>query len=179
MYIVEGMDRYVREDEDPVVIFDLDGTLALIDERRAISTKQNGKIHYRKFFDPKNIKLDKPNLRVIEMLNLLKPSYRIVIFSGRSDRTKDATEHWLCDHAIHHDELWMRCDGDYTPDDILKQNWLREILLQKVWTHRDVVDTRIRTQSAEIHCVFDDRQRVVDMWRRNGITCFQVADGNF
>jgi hypothetical protein len=26
---------------------------------------------------------------------------------------------------------------------------------------------------------FDDRQRVVDMWRRNGITCFQVAPGDF
>jgi len=27
--------------------------------------------------------------------------------------------------------------------------------------------------------VFDDRQQVVDMWRQNGLTCFQVADGNF
>jgi hypothetical protein len=25
----------------------------------------------------------------------------------------------------------------------------------------------------------DDRQRVVDMWRSNGITCLQVAEGNF
>jgi len=27
--------------------------------------------------------------------------------------------------------------------------------------------------------VFDDRQQVVDMWRQNDLTCFQVADGNF
>ena len=27
--------------------------------------------------------------------------------------------------------------------------------------------------------VFDDRQQVVDMWRSNGLTCFQVADGDF
>jgi len=27
--------------------------------------------------------------------------------------------------------------------------------------------------------VFDDRQQVVDMWRANGLTTFQVADGNF
>ena len=166
-------------DEDPVVIFDLDGTLALIDERRAISTKPNGKIHYGKFFDPKNISLDKPNLPVIGMLGLLKSLYRIVIFSGRSDRTKDATEHWLWGHDIHYDELWMRHDGDYTPDDILKQNWLEEILLLRPYSHRNVMDIGLRTQPADIHCVFDDRQRVVDMWRRNGLTCFQVADGNF
>jgi len=27
--------------------------------------------------------------------------------------------------------------------------------------------------------VFDDRDRVVKMWRENGIRCFQVAEGNF
>jgi hypothetical protein len=30
-----------------------------------------------------------------------------------------------------------------------------------------------------ILCVFDDRQKVVDMWRDNGIDCFQVAPGDF
>ena len=27
--------------------------------------------------------------------------------------------------------------------------------------------------------VFDDRQQVVDMWRQNGLTTFQVAQGDF
>ena len=27
--------------------------------------------------------------------------------------------------------------------------------------------------------VFDDRQQVVDMWRKNGLTTIQVADGDF
>lgn len=27
--------------------------------------------------------------------------------------------------------------------------------------------------------VFDDRARVVRMWRKAGITCFQVAPGDF
>lgn len=30
-----------------------------------------------------------------------------------------------------------------------------------------------------VEAVFDDRQRVVDMWRDIGLTVFQVADGNF
>ena len=54
-----------------IVIFDLDGTLALIDDRRKISTKPNGKMDWDKFFDPKNISLDKPNMPVIKMAQSL------------------------------------------------------------------------------------------------------------
>ena len=43
------------------VILDLDGTLALINDRRAMSTKPDGKMDWDKFFDPANIQLDKPN----------------------------------------------------------------------------------------------------------------------
>ena len=31
----------------------------------------------------------------------------------------------------------------------------------------------------EIICTFDDRDKVVNMWRENGLTCMQVAPGNF
>ena len=31
----------------------------------------------------------------------------------------------------------------------------------------------------DVFCVVDDRQKVVDMWRENGLTCFQVAPGDF
>ena len=41
-----------------IVIFDLDGTLALIDKRRDLATKDNGKFDWDVFFDPKNIDLD-------------------------------------------------------------------------------------------------------------------------
>ena len=35
-----------------IVIFDLDGTLAVIDKRRELSTKPNGKIDFDKLHDP-------------------------------------------------------------------------------------------------------------------------------
>ena len=50
-----------------IVIFDLDGTLALIDKRRAISTKDNGKMDWAKFFDPDMVDLDDANTPVITM----------------------------------------------------------------------------------------------------------------
>ena len=54
------------------VIFDLDGTIALIDDRRTLSTKLNGKIDWDIFFNPSNISLDKQNESVIKMVQLLK-----------------------------------------------------------------------------------------------------------
>lgn len=149
------------------VIFDLDGTLALIDDRRAISTKDNGKMDWDTFFDPKNIQLDKPNWPVILMAQTLKKAgHRIVIFSGRSKATKDATRDWLNQLDIPFDVLKMRPTGRdfmFMPDDKLKQNWLDQLFPDK----------------NDILCIFDDRDKVVKMWRDNGLTCMQVAPGNF
>ena len=149
------------------VIFDLDGTLALIDDRRVLATKDNGKMDWDVFFDPKNISLDLPNRPVIEMAQMLKrQGFRIVIFSGRSKGTKEVTKEWLNNFDIPFDVIKMRPTSKefmYMPDDKLKQMWL-----DKLFPKKD-----------DILCVFDDRQKVVDMWRENGITCLQVADGNF
>jgi hypothetical protein len=38
---------------------------------------------------------------------------------------------------------------------------------------------KIRLDGYNPTLVFDDRSRVVEMWRKNGIKCFQVAEGNF
>ena len=34
-------------------------------------------------------------------------------------------------------------------------------------------------RDGKLFMVFDDRQKVVDMWRKNKVTCLQVAEGNF
>jgi hypothetical protein len=152
---------------DNIVIFDLDGTLALIDDRRAMATKDNGKMDWDKFFDPTNIDLDKPNMPVIHMARQLKKTgHNIVIFSGRSKATKDATKKWLDKFNVPFDVLKMRPtsnDFKFMPDDKLKQMWLDNLI----------------TDKSKVVCVFDDRQKVVDMWRDNGLTCMQVAPGNF
>lgn len=55
-------------------------------------------------------------------------------------------------------------NADHTPDDKLKKRWLDEMH----WDDR-----------SRIVAVFEDRARVVAMWRAAGIPCFQVADGDF
>ena len=149
--------------KDKIVIFDLDGTLALIDDRRDLATKDNGKFDWDVFFNPDNISLDLPNQPVIDMANLLhKQGFRIFILSGRSDVTHQATVDWLNDNGVWWDHLVMRPQNQlYLPDNDLKQGWLDTI------------------GKDNVAMVFDDRQQVVDMWRSNGLTCFQVADGDF
>jgi len=145
-----------------IVIFDLDGTLALIDKRRDVSTKDNGKMDWAKFFDPTMVDLDNPNTPVITMANLLSSQYRIWILSGRSDVTQQATIDWLSKHNVRYDHLVMRPQNLlYMADNDLKQSWLDTI------------------GKDNVAMVFDDRNQVVDMWRQNGLTTFQVAEGDF
>ena len=145
------------------IIFDLDGTLALVEERRLKSIKPNGKLDWDKFYDPSNIKYDKPNMPVVRMAQLFaEAGYNIYIFSGRSDRTKYTTRSWLTHNKIPFHKLIMRKQKNYTPDEILKERWLDK------YADRD-----------DVFLVVDDRQKVVDIWRKNGLTVFQVDKGNF
>lgn len=152
---------------DKWVIFDLDGTLANIDARRKLATKPNGKIDWDIFFDPSNIKLDQPNHAVIKMAQILAESgHMIAIFSGRSKGTQLTTKSWLVRHKVPFHVIKMRPTGKdwmFKPDDQLKQNWLDDLFPDK----------------SNIVCVFDDRDKVVKMWRNNDLTCMQVAPGNF
>ena len=150
--------------KDKIVIFDLDGTLALIDKRRALATKDNGKFDWDVFFNPDNINLDLPNQPVINMAKLLSFNFNIWVLSGRSGKTLNATVKWLDDNDVPFDKILMRPTdkkSHFMKDNDLKQMWLDDIGVDNV------------------AMVFDARNQVVDMWRQNGLTCFQVADGDF
>ena len=146
------------------IIFDLDGTLANIDDRRKISTKPNGKLDWDVFFDPDNIQLDKPNVPVVKMAQLFaQDGFNIVIFSGRSDKTKHTTRSWLTHNKVPFHKLVMRdAKRHFMPDNELKKQFLDD--------HVNIDD---------IFLVVDDRQQVVDMWRSLGLNVFQVAPGDF
>lgn len=179
--VCEGNGSAVRD----VVIFDIDGTLALIDHRRHLVEHRNcpqcygfgeacpdcrctGRLKpdwpafYRACVD------DEPNLPVIAALHAYRLSgYHIVIVSGRSDEVRAETEAWLFEHVFSGEismcALIMRPAGDFTPDDELKRRWLHDGTIP-----RD-----------RVLCAYDDRDKVVAMWRSNGVPCFQVAPGCF
>ena len=147
------------------VIFDLDGTLANIDVRRKLAAKPNGKLDWDIFFDPSNIKLDVPNEPVVKIAQMFAENgYTIIIFSGRSDRTKYSTRSWLSNNRVPFQKLVMRDSNasHFVPDEILKKDMLDKYV--------DIDD---------VFLVVDDRNKVVDMWRSLGLDVFQVADGDF
>lgn len=165
----------------PLYIFDLDGTLALIEHRRHLveppmvqaPPSLGGQIkdpdfkpNWPAFFAA--CPGDMPNTPVIDtLLRLLDTGCDVWIWSGRSSEVMTQTQAWLADHLGSRADgipLCMRVDGDYTPDEQLKAAWLANMS-----SH----DRR------RLVAVFDDRQKVVEMWRRNGVSCFQVAPGKF
>ena len=152
----------------PLYIFDLDGTLALIDHRISILDDIEDPGRWRKFYALCD--KDKPNIPVIQTLEKLRSAGAdIWFFSGRSDEVRDKTVAWISEHTGFMsfdlaDTLMMRNSGDYTPDDVLKNRWF---------------DNMMHIDKARLVAVFEDRDRVVEMWRSNGVTCFQVAKGDF
>jgi hypothetical protein len=163
------------------IIFDLDGTLADIDERKQNSQIDNGKMDWDIFFDPENIKLDKPKPEVIKCAQMFhQQGYKIVIFSGRNDRSFHSTKEWLAQHEVPYDllvlrpdkfkdESWPVADGNpatykmrFMPDQILK---------------KEMLDTFVDIN--DVFIIFEDRKKVVDMWRELGLTCFEVEEAIF
>ena len=152
----------------PLYIFDLDGTLALIEHRQHI-LECTDRDKWRRFYAACD--LDTANLPVISTLELLrKTGAEVWIFTGRSGEVRDKTVAWLAAHTsltnqeLDGPALNMRTESNYTPDDVLKKQWL---------------DSMLEVDRQRLVAVFEDRDRVVAMWRAAGVPCFQVAPGEF
>lgn len=137
----------------PCVIFDLDGTFALLGERnpydasRAEADKLNAAVHF-----------------VYEAIRRGFPDTAIILVSGRDDRWRPETERWLARHGIAYDILFMRRRGDRRKDVVVK---------------REIYEAHVAGRYT-VRVVFDDRDQVVRLWRDDlGLPCFQVAWGDF
>jgi hypothetical protein len=155
------------------IICDLDGTLANCEHRvhHVQSKPKNWDAFYAGIPD------DEPNLPVLFVLRKFLEDfdytkgewiYRVVFMSGRPERCRKDTMTWLAKHVFDTQEpidveLHMRADGDFRQDSIVKRE-----LFEKTGI-----------DPASVVLVLDDRQQVVDMWRSLGLTCWQVAPGDF
>jgi len=150
------------------VLCDLDGTLALI--------------HDRSPYDAKDCDLkDLPNIPVIETILAHHNAGREIIFcSGREDKYRPETIRFIekyCRNVCSHNDcdnvgvdlgvipykLHMRKTDDFRKDAIIKEEIYKEHIEGKY----------------NVLMVLDDRDQVVEFWRSKGLTCFQVAPGNF
>lgn len=143
---------------EELVIFDIDGTLADISER----------VHHVKR-KPKNwnafnagMAQDKAIHSMVRLCNILYASgIHIILCSGRNERNRPETIEWLSRQGVLYHELLLRKDEDFRSDAIVK----REILAT--------------LDKSRILFVVEDRSRVVEMWRAEGLVCLQCAPGEF
>ena len=142
------------------IICDIDGTIADIDHRRH-HVREKPK-NWKKFNDLMH--LDGCHYDICHILDIFHNSGEtILLTSGRSEDQRKVTEEWLDRYIVPYKKLYMRKSGDYRSDDIVK----REILAE------------IRADGYEPWLAIDDRDRVVKMWRDEGIRCLQVCEGDF
>ena len=104
---------------------------------------------------------DKLNKAVAEVIK--HTSAITLITSGRNSKFREETEVWLKENGIKYGEMFMRAEDDSRKDSIVKQ---------------EIYEANIKGKY-NVLFVLDDRNQVVDFWRSQGLTCLQVADGNF
>lgn len=131
------------------IICDIDGTVALM----------NGRGPY----EENKVDTDLPNRPIVDLVRQLAKDNIIVFVSGRHEAAREKTEKWLADNVLSGCALFMRPDGDDRKDAIIKA----EIYEREFRGKWNVLFT------------LDDRNRVVDGWRALGLTCLQVAPGDF
>lgn len=151
-------------------IFDLDSTLANIDHRLPHQDTRDGGA--KALFNALCVN-DTPIPQMCRLFRTLDARNFVRIWTGRTEAVREQTLDWIAKHV---DARWaviardfpkmlmMRPVGDRRPDNELKLMWLNALS---------------PTDRSLIEMAFDDRDRVVKMYRDNGIMCLQVADGNF
>ena len=145
------------------LLFDLDGTLAIMRDRSP--------------YDASTCENDMVNLPVLECIRAMwLKGCKIIFVSGRDSKYRDPTVRFIerhcryivdgqceCSEAIPY-ELFMRPTGDCRKDSVVKL---------------EIFDKYLRGKYNVLFCLDDRNQVVKEAWRAIGLTCFQVAEGDF
>lgn len=147
-----------------IVIFDIDGTIANIDHRLHYITGETP--DWDKFY-AECVK-DTPINDIVQIAQtFMRLGYEIVFMTGRTEAIRQETYDWLKKHlgaVFGNCALYMRNNGDHRPDAELK---------------KEIFTAEFSKKKNKVLCVLEDRASVVDMWRELGLTCLQVAKGDF
>ena len=143
---------------EEIVIFDIDGTLADVSER--IHHVRKKPKNWPAFFQ--GMAQDKAIHSMVRLCNILYTAgIRIILCSGRSEEHRAETIKWLEQQGVLYHDLLLRKDNDRRTDSVVKREMLAQI------------------DKSKILFVVEDRSRVVEMWRSEGLVCLQCAPGEF
>ncbi len=155
IYDIPVFDKVTPNPDLPTaIICDLDGTLSLL----------NGRDPY----DASTCDQDLINIPIVDCIDgmlLSELADKVIFLSGREDKYREQTVKFLSTIGPIYKSapLFMRTIGDTRVDWIVKG---------------ELFNIHIRDKY-NILFVLDDRNQVVKFWRSIGLTCFQVAEGDF
>lgn len=159
----------LEEDEHQgewAIICDLDGTLALFCQNP--KSECTCHLNHRSPYDASSAVQDVVNWPVWNIITSC--SEHIIFMSGREEKYREQTIAFLendtadgCSLESKDYTLYMRRTGDMRKDSVVKA---------------ELFEKHVR-YNYNILFVLDDRDQVVELWRSIGLTCLQVAPGDF
>lgn len=131
------------------ILCDIDGTIALFGHKNPYD---------------RDFTQDEVNVPIVSILRTWEGrDVSIVLVSGRKETAKEKTSAWIDKYSVPCDALFMRKADDNRKDVIVKQ---------------EIYEAEIKGKY-NVLFVLDDRDQVVEFWRSQGLTCLQVAPGDF
>jgi phosphoglycolate phosphatase-like HAD superfamily hydrolase len=143
----------------PTVVFDVDGVLSdAVSRQHFLEGKRRD---WDGFFEACG---DDPLIsEVARVLELLDPTLRIVLLTGRPLRVQPQTLAWLDRYQLRWDLLIMRPSGDYAAARTFKRHSVAEL----------------RAYGMQLELAFEDDRRNLEMFRAEGVPCVYVHSGYY
>ena len=148
----------------PIVVFDIDGTLADTTHRLYhLKPPEGQKKNWPAFFA--EAKHDKP-IRHISNLNRMyyEAGYEIILCTGRPANLRNDTRDWLEKNDIMYGTLLMRLTNDRGADSEVKPRILAEYL------------AKIHCSLKDVEVMYEDRLHVAEAFRKIGVPVLIVGD---
>ena len=148
------------------IIFDIDGTL--YDHNHRLKYLFTNPPDWERF--KSDIHLDTKISEINDVLISLHKEHRIIFCTGRDRSLEEITITQILklyeNSSIYINKskilLYMRSVNDVRQDDAVKLDLLKDM-------QNDGLDPKV---------VFEDRKSVVNMWRKKGLICLQVAEND-
>lgn len=160
------------------IVFDIDGTIADAGHRLHFVTTPGRSKDWDSFLADDQLAKDATVVPVWKlMFALVRDNHRILFITGRPERQRAMTEAWMLNKSVLSGvtsrmirdandcrlPIYMRADGDRRSSSVVKEEGLM----------------RARADGFDPVMAFEDRKEDAEMWRRNGLLCCHVAEGNF
>lgn len=147
-----------------MIIFDIDGVLADTNykAKKYLKGQKNSKIDWKSFFEEciNDLPIPAGILIAKAVINYL-PQTEILFLTGREETMRKDTLNWLSEQLqIEKDriDLTMRAKGKYPESVKFKEEVGKEIGFEN------------------IDLVFEDNPKIVGMWRKHNVVCYQTCD---